>query len=198
MLFRRETLEGLSAGRISLAFRRWERARVRRGSRLRTAVGVLAVEAVDVVAIADITEEEAGRAGYASPAELRAELDARGVSPVHRIELRFAGPDPRVMLRTRDDLSADDVAELTRRLARLDAASRRGPWTTDYLRMIRDRPETRAPDLAASVGRETARFKASVRRLKELGLTESLAVGYRLSPRGRAFLARLEGEAGGG
>jgi ribosomal protein S19E (S16A) len=29
-----------------------------------------------------------------------------------------------------------------------------------------------------------------VRKLKELGLTESLDVGYRLSPRGRAFLAR--------
>jgi hypothetical protein len=31
-------------------------------------------------------------------------------------------------------------------------------------------------------------FKRDVRRLKELGLTESLEVGYRLSPRGRAFL----------
>ena len=34
-------------------------------------------------------------------------------------------------------------------------------------------------------------FKRDVRRLKELGLTESLEVGYRLSPRGRALLARL-------
>lgn len=31
--------------------------------------------------------------------------------------------------------------------------------------------------------------KAGVRKLKELGLTESLAVGYRLSPRGAALLA---------
>jgi hypothetical protein len=31
-------------------------------------------------------------------------------------------------------------------------------------------------------------FKADVRKLKELGLTESLEVGYRLSPRGRAVL----------
>jgi hypothetical protein len=29
-----------------------------------------------------------------------------------------------------------------------------------------------------------------VRKLKALGLTESLEVGYRLSPRGRAYLAR--------
>jgi hypothetical protein len=29
--------------------------------------------------------------------------------------------------------------------------------------------------------------------LKELGLTESLPIGYRLSPRGEAVLAHLEG-----
>jgi hypothetical protein len=32
-------------------------------------------------------------------------------------------------------------------------------------------------------------FKANVRKLKALGLTESLDVGYRLSPRGEALLA---------
>lgn len=46
----------------------------------------------------------------------------------------------------------------------------------------------RAANLAALLGRETLPFKADVRRLKALGLTESLDVGYRLSPRGRAFL----------
>ena len=46
----------------------------------------------------------------------------------------------------------------------------------------------RAPDLAAQVGRETADFKKDVRKLKELGLTESLAIGYLLSPRGEAVV----------
>jgi hypothetical protein len=49
----------------------------------------------------------------------------------------------------------------------------------------------RAGDLAARCGQETPRFKRRVLRLKELGLTESLETGYRLSPRGRAALARL-------
>ena len=57
--------------------------------------------------------------------------------------------------------------------------------------LIEARPATLAADLATSVGRERAPFKNDVRKLKELGLTESLDVGYRLSPRGRAFLARL-------
>lgn len=54
----------------------------------------------------------------------------------------------------------------------------------------------RAADLAGAAGVERDRLKADVRKLKELGLTESLVVGYRLSPRGAAVLARLGGISG--
>jgi predicted transcriptional regulator len=57
------------------------------------------------------------------------------------------------------------------------------------LELIEARPATRAPDLAASLGRETQPFKTDVRKLKNLGLTISLERGYRLSPRGEAYLA---------
>ena len=56
------------------------------------------------------------------------------------------------------------------------------------LRLIAEKPGVRAPDLAASLGRETLPFKRDVRKLKELGLTRSLPVGYEISPRGRAYL----------
>ena len=46
-------------------------------------------------------------------------------------------------------------------------------------------------ELAAKMGMGRLPFKQRVRRLKELGLTESLEVGYRLSPRGEAFVAAL-------
>ena len=82
-------------------------------------------------------------------------------------------------------------AEVRTRLGRLDAASTRGPWTRDVLELIAERPSVRAADLAPLLGRERLSFKRDVRKLKELGLTESLEVGYRLSPRGRAVLDRL-------
>jgi hypothetical protein len=85
-------------------------------------------------------------------------------------------------------LNAEERAELTKRLDRLDRASRIGPWTTTVLDLIAANPGTRAPDLAARLDRETLPFKRDVRKLKELGLTESLPVGYRLSPRGEAYL----------
>ena len=56
------------------------------------------------------------------------------------------------------------------------------------LDLIDRHPTVRAPDLAARVGRETADFKKDVSKLKELGLTESLAIGYLLSPRGEAVV----------
>lgn len=190
MLFRRPALEGIAAGKIDLAFRRWARARVRRGGRLRTGVGVLEVDAVDVVTIGGISEQDARRAGFSSRAALMDELDGRD-GRVYRVRLHLAGPDPRVDLRERSALTADELAEVRRRLARLDAASRRGAWTTAVLALIRDHPGTRAAELAEHFGRETRAFKLDVRKLKELGLTESLEVGYRLSPRGRAVLRRL-------
>jgi hypothetical protein len=138
-----------------------------------------------------ITAEEARRAGHASLEELFAELDARGDSQIWRIELHWAAEDQRRLLREQADLDDAEVDRLRARLDRLDAAGRHGPWTQATLELIAGHPETRAEDLAASLGREKLPFKRDVRKLKELGLTESLLVGYRLSPRGAALLERL-------
>jgi hypothetical protein len=191
VLFKGHVLDGLADGSISVAFRRWQRPRVRAQSRLRTAVGVLSVDAVDEVNIDDITEKDARRAGFSSRDELLRELARRADGPVYRVELHLAGPDPRAALREHDALTADELAEVQRRLERLDAASAHGAWTMTVLRLIRDRPAIRAGDLAPVMAQETQAFKRDVRKLKELGLTESLDVGYRLSPRGRAVLEWL-------
>jgi hypothetical protein len=188
VLITRPVLDRIAAGHVDLAFRRWRRPSVKAGGRLRTAVGELAIDAVDVVDPERISAEDARRAGHESPEALRAELARRGDGDVYRVRLHLAGPDRRIALRADDRLDADDLAELDRRLARLDRASRHGAWTLVALELIERSPAVRAPDLAASLGRETAPFKIDVRKLKELGLTESLPVGYRLSPRGRAYL----------
>ena len=195
MLFKRHVLDGLADGTIDVAFRRWARPRVRAGSRVRTAVGVLSVDRVDEVTEAEITDAEARRAGFASRADLLADLAGQREGHVYRIGLRVDGPDPRIALRERGGLTGDELAEIERRLARLDAASRHGAWTIAVLRLIGDRPAVRAGDLAPVLGQDTQPFKRDVRKLKDLGLTESLKTGYRLSPRGRAVLGRLGNRA---
>ena len=194
MLLKRETLEGIAEGRITLAFRRWKRPTVHAGGELRTAIGVLGIDVVDAIDEGDITDDDARAAGYPTRDALLAELNRRPEGDLYRVALHLAGDDPRTALREQDALDAEAVAAIAARLARFDRSSRHGPWTETVLRLIADSPGVRAPDLAASLGRDTQPFKRDVRKLKELGLTESLEVGYRLSPRGRAWLATLDGE----
>jgi hypothetical protein len=185
MLFRPADLAAIAAGEVTVAFRRWKRPMAKAGGTQQTPVGVLAFDAVDRVD--DITPADARRAGFADPAAAWAMLRNRE-GDLYRIVLRLAGPDPRIALREDAALSEADRAEIGARLARLDRASTHGPWTEATLRAIADAPGTRAADLAERFGRERLPFKADVRKLKALGLTESLEVGYRLSPRGRAYL----------
>ena len=185
-----QTLEGIANGRIDRAFRRWEKPRAKTGGRQVTAIGVIGFESVEPVRREDVTDREARRAGFASAPELLRFLDRRQAGDIYRVVLRVTGPDPRVALR--DALpDAGELEALTRRLARLDRAAKGGPWTRQFLELIDAHPERRAGDLAALVGRERLPFKVDVRKLKALGLTESLPIGYRLAPRGRAVLELL-------
>ena len=192
MLFAQRHWAGLEDGSITLAFRRWRSPRVRAGSRYRTPAGVLEVDAVDVVDPAAITDDEARRAGFPAAEQLVRALERKREGVVHRIAFHHVGADPRIELRARADLSADELAELRGRLDDIDARTKRGPWTRAYLRLIADHPGVLAAELAPLVDRPRLPFKADVRRLKELGLTESLETGYRLSPRGEAVLAALD------
>lgn len=191
MLITDTVLDGIVTGRIDTLFRRQKRPTVKAGGTLRTPRGVLAILDVTAIDRADITSDDARRAGLGSVAEVVASLDQRPDGSDYRIRVRPGGEDPRVSLRDQDDLTDDDVASIAARLDRLDRFGRDGPWTRATLRLIADRPHVRAPELAASVGRETAPFKNDVRKLKELGLTISHSPGYELSPRGRVVLDRL-------
>jgi hypothetical protein len=184
VLFRQEHWAGLADGTITLAFRRWAKPRAKAGGRARFPGGVLMVDDVRVVDEAAITAADARKAGFANAAALREELERFGEGDIYRIALHWVGPDEREALRADDDLSADELATLRAKLDRLDKTSPRGPWTRTVLALITERPAVRAPDLAASLGLDTVTFKRDVRKLKELGLTESLTVGYRISPRG--------------
>jgi hypothetical protein len=172
MLLKMAVLGAIRRGQVSLVFRRGKKPSVKAGGTLNTALGQLAID--EVAAVEAITDAEAAQAGYASADAIRADLAGEGT--LYRIAVRFLGADPREALREDTDLTG-----VLEKLRRLDA---RGPWTLQVLNLIATHPERRAGDLAAMLGRETQPFKIDVRKLKALGLTDSLEVGYRLSPRG--------------
>ena len=181
-------LTAIRAGDVDVAFRRWDRPRVRVGTRMRTMVGLVEVTSVDRVPVRSLTAADARRAGAPSLVALRQGLDrVRPDRPVYRIGLRYAGADPRQALREAVP-DAAEIGAIREWLDRLDHASSTGPWTRATLLLIDELPAVRAPDLAERMGRDTPSFKQNVRKLKERGLTESLDIGYRLSPRGAAVL----------
>lgn len=194
MLFRNETLEGIRTGAITLAFRRWRRPSVRAGGTLLTAIGQLSIESVELVAINQISAADARRAGYESKQALLGELRFRTDGNIYRIHLGELRPDPRIALREVRPVTEAEFDELRARLSRLDQRASDGAWTLRTLETLETHPGVRAGDLCGLVGQERERFKGNVRKLKNLGLTESLGTGYRLSPRGGAFIRILRSE----
>ena len=184
MLFSADAWPGIADGSITTTFRSWKRAQATAGKRYR--IGGMLIEATDVrqVPRSEITEDDAHRAGAADVASLLTRLG--DPDPVWRVDFVFVGDDDRIA--RRNDISSDEIESVVARLARLD---RNGAWTRQTLRLIERYPGIVSTTLARHAGQERPVFKLNVRKLKELGLTESLDVGYRLSPRGEAVLRQL-------
>jgi len=190
VLFRQSFLEGIRNGGITVAFRRWRRPTVTAGGTLLTPVGQLQIRSVSPVDLREISAGDARRAGFDTLASLLSELNQRKDGEVFRIEIGPLCEDPRIAMRESLLSSAREHDEMRQRLQRLDAHSSEGPWTIRTLEAIRVNPGLRAADLCLPAGQPKERLKLNVRKLKNLGLTESLGTGYRLSPRGEEFLRR--------
>lgn len=197
MLFQRRFHPGLSDGSITITFRMWSAPRVKVGSRYRVhPIGVLEVDSVEPVRMADIAPADVQGAGFADRRALIAYLEKtarrplRSTSRIFRVAFHHAGRDESTPPAHDAKLSTDEASALRARLERMDRLSRHGPWTRRTLGLIEKQPRVSASRLARRVGRETQPFKADVRKLKKLGLTLSFDVGYEISPRGRAFLKR--------
>ena len=90
MLLKREVLEAIQRGEITLQFRRWSRPTVKPGGKLKTKLGVLQIGRVDQMRPEDVTDDDARRAGFADVAAFRRWLDTMKEGPIfQRIEVSF-------------------------------------------------------------------------------------------------------------
>ena len=201
MLLPQRIAQGVRDGTITVAFRRWEQPRVKPGGTQLTAAGRVRFDSVaEVAELESLTEADARSAGFPDldgllkvlrGAGRRGPRGGKGGDRVFRVALSWVGEDPRIALREQRP-DAAELASLTAAVARLDAGKRTGQWTRRILEWIRDNPGTVSIVLAEELGRELQPMKTDIRKLKALGLTESLRVGYRLSPRGETYLSSLD------
>jgi hypothetical protein len=195
ILFQKRFHEGIVGGTVTLTFRAWPSARVKPGGRYRChPIGVLEVDAVDRVPVASIIDAEALAAGFADREELIRYI--REVKPdaakgeVFRIRFHHGGDGDRVGVALDAEVDDAALAQIKAKLAAMDHRSSDGAWTARTLSLIQKHPRIAASKLAPRMGMATKPFKANVVKLKKLGLTQSFEVGYELSPRGAAFVAR--------
>ena len=191
MIFKYDQIIGIRSGTISLAFRRWEKPNVKKGSTMRTELGVISVTDVKTVEESSITKADATKAGYETVAALLTEVN-RGKRPgdIYKVKLRFLSEDPRLDLREKTDLNESEFDKLRMKLDRLDKT--RGPWVLKVMKLIKRYPERRAGDLADIMNMDKFDFKINVRKLKNLGLTISHEIGYSISPLGDLVMKKLE------
>jgi hypothetical protein len=190
MLFKQQQLSGIANGTVTLAFRKWAKPAVKRGTLHKTAIGMVEIYGIDAVDEDDITASDANRAGYKNREALLASFAQAGDGTIYRIKVRYHSDDPRIELRQQTKLTDEEWAKLSTKLMRMDSASNEGSWTHKVLDVLQKNPKKRAADLAEQLGYDKDWLKINIRKLKNLGLTISHEVGYELSPLGVAFLKR--------
>jgi hypothetical protein len=180
----------VASGEITVTWRLWKYAHVKAGKTYATGFGgAVEIEDVRAVRVADVTDvdaHEVGLPGAESLVELARSHTGREVTDdtlLYRVQFHYTLVEPEKLR-----LSLD---EIERRLDRLDAASKFGPWTIATLRLLEESPGVAARYLAPEVGQPRDDFKVNVRKLKVLGLTISLGTGYELSELGQSYIDSL-------
>jgi hypothetical protein len=92
MLIKREVLDAIKSGEITLQFRRWTRPSVKAGGTLKTKVGLLGIGRIDEMRPSDVTLADAKRAGFKDLADFHKWLGTMKEGPLfHRIEVSYLG-----------------------------------------------------------------------------------------------------------
>lgn len=189
MQFKKAFKEQISRGELQRTYRLWKQPQVKVGGQYNIhPFGSIEVTAISTLAAAKLTNAAAKKSGFTDRTELlqvlKVDLETGGGEVLTQIDFRFLGKEA-VNQPDRSPQSKEEIEALLEKLRATEQRSSRGPWAFAALQMIAKHPGRRAPELAAMIKWETAPFKANVRKLKALGLTISLDVGYKLSPRGQ-------------
>lgn len=95
MLIKRDVLEAIQRGEITLQFRRWSRPTVRPGGTLKTKIGLLRIGRITDMRPEDVTPADARKAGFVDLADFHRWLATMKEGPLfQRIEVSYLGEPP--------------------------------------------------------------------------------------------------------
>lgn len=198
MLFQRRFHERIRSGEIGCTVRIWQAPRVKLGGRYALGAGAIVVDRIFETRLDDITPALARRCGFASLPDLLKTAKHGSGERVFVIDFHYDGKASARPKPVTGPVLAEDLGKIIQRLEAMDRRSGSGPWTFVTLQAIAAGPGVLAARLARSLGRPRDELKRDVRKLKGLGLTFSLDVGYRLTPKGEALLKHCDKPAARG
>ena len=191
MQFTQDSHEAVATGQITVTLRLWKRLHAKVGGQYTVGSVVIEVDAIEMIPFHAVTKRDMKLAGASTKDALRERAAHAGPidddTLVYRIEFHVVGAKPTEVAAPFDD---EHVALVNTKLDAMDARSKTGAWTRATLRLIGENEGMVSTDLAAQMQRPRMEFKADVRKLKALGFTESLEVGYRLTPLGRRIASQ--------
>lgn len=194
MLFKEIHLQGIRSGSINLAFRKWEKESVKKGTLLKTSIGLVEINDIEVVEEHDISDADAIQAGFTGKQQLLKSFPSNTKALIFKISVSYHSEDPRIELREQTNLTHEEFNKLKQKLERLDYFSKQGAWTISVLHTIKDNPHLPAIEISKLLGFEKEWLKLNIRKLKNLGLTISHHAGYEISPFGKLFVEKLASE----
>jgi hypothetical protein len=90
MLLKREVVEAIRDGKITLQFRRWTRPTVKAGGTLKTKLGIIRIGRIDELSPEEVSLADARSAGFADLGEFARWLDSMKQGPLfQRIEVSW-------------------------------------------------------------------------------------------------------------
>lgn len=187
MQFTKPFKQRIAAGEITLSLRQWKSPQAKVGGQYNIVpFGAIEVTSVTTTTLTEVSNDDIAACGFDSIDALSTFLNKpdRKQDSLYRVEFRYLGSQ-RVNQPDRTQLAGQELQQLHNKLERMDRGT---VWTHKAMQLIDQHPGTRAGDLAPLLNLETPLFKRQIRKLKALGLTESLEVGYRLTGRGRQIL----------
>ncbi len=191
MLFKQKHLEGIKAGKVTLAFRRWKRTDLKKGSLIKTAVGTIEITDIATIKETHINDIDAKKAGFINLDSLLKSLHSEEEARIFKMHIRNYIELARPKATEKSSLSKGDINKLKAKLTQFDKYSRSGAWTNNILKTLHENPKATSTELSLKTGKTREWLQLNIRKLKNLGLTVNHDPGYELTKIGKMLMEHL-------
>ena len=153
MLFKQKHLDGIKAGTVTLAFRRWKRTDLKKGSLIKTTIGMVEITDIATNKEPHTNDIDAKKAGFINLDSLVKSLHSEEEAKIYKMHVRYYIELAKKKAPEKTSLSMGDINKLKAKLTQFDKYSRSGAWTTNILKTLHENPKATSTELTLKTGK---------------------------------------------